>query len=95
MFINMEAAAITTHQAAEKVKKMKAQLPIFYNKEHLTLPQTSTARLTNSVNRTAYNSFNKWGGLTFEDILSNYPRVQFPQREVSLPSLSLQGCHED
>ena len=53
---------------------MKAQLPIFYNKEHLTLPQTSTARLTNSVNRTAYNSFNKWGGLTFEDILSNYPK---------------------
>ena len=55
---------------------MKTQLS-YYQKEkfnNLTLSNNSTARLTNSVNKTAYNSFNKWGGLTFEDILSNYPK---------------------
>ena len=35
---------------------------------------SASCRLTNSVNRVAYTSFNKWGGLTFEDILSNYPK---------------------
>ena len=33
-----------------------------------------TARLTNSINAVALNSFNKWGGLSYEDILSNYPK---------------------
>jgi hypothetical protein len=36
--------------------------------------QSASCRLTNSVNKVAYTSFNKWGGLTFEDILSNYPK---------------------
>ena len=33
-----------------------------------------SARLTNSVNATALKSFNKWGGVSYDDILSNYPR---------------------
>ena len=55
---------------------MKTQLPYFSNgkNQNLSNTETSTARLTNSVNKTAYKSFNKWGGLTFEDFLSNYPK---------------------
>ena len=55
---------------------MRTQLPFFPNgkDQSLTLSQSFSSRLTNSVNKTAYNSFNKWGGLTFEDILSNYPK---------------------
>ena len=55
---------------------MRTQLPFFPNEknEALTISQSFSSRLTNSVNKTAYNSFNKWGGLTFEDILSNYPK---------------------
>ena len=55
---------------------MKTKLPYFTNEKFktLTLSNLSSARLANSVNKTAYNSFNKWGGLTFEDILSNYPK---------------------
>ena len=55
---------------------MKTQLPFFQKGkiQNNTILSKSSARLTNSVNKTAYNSFNKWGGLTFEDILSNYPK---------------------
>ena len=55
---------------------MATRLPYFSNgkTKDLALSQAFTARLTNSVNKTAYKSFNKWGGLTFEDILSNYPK---------------------
>ena len=34
----------------------------------------STSYYTNIINKTALNSFNKWGGITFSDILSNYPK---------------------
>ena len=34
--------------------------------------EKKTARLTNSITSTAFRSFNKWGGVTYEDILSNY-----------------------
>ena len=34
----------------------------------------STSYFTNVINRTAFKSFNKWGGITFSDILSNYPK---------------------
>ena len=34
----------------------------------------STSLFTNIINKTALNSFNKWGGITFSDILSNYPK---------------------
>ena len=33
----------------------------------------NTARLTNSVNLTAYRAFNNWGGMSYADILSTYP----------------------
>ena len=55
---------------------MKTQIPFYQNGNSLikNFSAESSARLTNSVNKTAYNSFNKWGGLTYEDILSNYPK---------------------
>jgi hypothetical protein len=33
----------------------------------------NTARLTNSVNLTAFRAFNNWGGMSYADILSTYP----------------------
>ena len=55
------------------------------NKTNLTcLPRTnsrsiqftpySSSYFTNVINKTALKSFNKWGGITFPDILSNYPQ---------------------
>ena len=35
---------------------------------------SKTCRLTNSMNSLAYKTFNNWGGITYEDILSNYPQ---------------------
>ena len=32
-----------------------------------------TAFLTNSINLKALKTFNKWGGLTYKDILNSYP----------------------
>jgi len=34
----------------------------------------NTARLVNSVNSIAFKNFNKWGGMSFEDILNTYPK---------------------
>ena len=34
----------------------------------------STSYITNEIYKTALNSFNSWGGVTFSDILSNYPK---------------------
>lgn len=36
--------------------------------------ELTTARITNSITSNAFQSFNKWGGTTYEDILSNYPQ---------------------
>ena len=35
---------------------------------------TKTAKLTNSMNSTYLKTFNQWGGVSYEDILSNYPQ---------------------
>ena len=35
---------------------------------------TKTAKLTNSMNSTYLKSFNQWGGVSYSDILSNYPQ---------------------
>ena len=35
---------------------------------------SKTSRLTNSMNALAYKSFNNLGVITYEDILSNYPK---------------------
>ena len=54
-----------------------------YHSQNFTHPLSSapsphhnmsqTTRLTNSINKTGLNSFNKWGGISFVDILKNYP----------------------
>ena len=33
-----------------------------------------TCRLTNSMNSIGLKAFNNWGGITYEDILNNYPK---------------------
>ena len=35
---------------------------------------SNTARLTNSMNSTYLKTFNQWGGVSYADILSNYPQ---------------------
>ena len=34
---------------------------------------SKTAKLTNSMNSTYLKTFNQWGGISYADILSNYP----------------------
>ena len=51
---------------------MKRNLRLIRNR---SMNQTSeTSRLTNSMNLIGYASFNKWGGISLQDILSNYPQ---------------------
>ena len=38
-----------------------------------TYNMSNTARLTNSINSTYLKSFNQWGGVSYFEILSNYP----------------------
>ena len=44
-------------------------------KKSLSMKKISqTSRLTNSMNLIGYHSFNKWGGISLQDILSNYSK---------------------
>ena len=52
---------------------MNRQL-LFSNKAFSKDMFSKTSRLTNSMNALAYKSFNNWGVITYEDILSNYPK---------------------
>ena len=48
---------------------------LFSNNKSLSKKLFSqTSKLTNSMNALAYKTFNNWGGITYEDILSNYPK---------------------
>ena len=47
---------------------MNRQLKISQSMKKMTL----TSRLTNSMNLIGYHSFNRWGGISLQDILSNY-----------------------
>ena len=49
---------------------MNRQLP-FFNRSQKNLYKT--ARLTNSVNAIGLRSFNNWGGINYQEIISNYP----------------------
>ena len=51
---------------------MKRNLRIIRNRSMNQMSETS--RLTNSMNLIGYHSFNKWGGISLQDILSNYPQ---------------------
>ena len=49
---------------------MRKNIRLIRNK---SLDQMSrTSKLTNSINLIGYKSFNKWGGISLQDILSNY-----------------------
>ena len=41
---------------------------------NLTDNMNKTARLTNSINEIGMKTFNKWGGLSYKDILNSYPK---------------------
>ena len=50
---------------------MNRQLPLFrYGNQN---KMNKTARMTNSVNAMGLRSFNSWGGINYQEILSNYP----------------------
>ena len=40
----------------------------------MSLSPHSSSYFTNMINKTAFDSFNKWGGITYSDILSKYPK---------------------
>ena len=50
---------------------MERQL-LFSKKNNSKNLFSKTCRLTNSINSMAYKTFSNWGGITYEDILSNY-----------------------
>ena len=52
---------------------MNRQL-LFSNKKISKSLFNKTSKLTNSMNSIAFKTFNNWGGITYEDILSNYPK---------------------
>ena len=52
---------------------MERQL-LFLKKNNSKNLFNKTSRLTNSINSMAYKTFSNWGGITYEDILSNYPK---------------------
>ena len=52
---------------------MNRQL-LFSNRAILKDKLFKTSRLTNSMNALGYKTFNNWGVITYEDILSNYPK---------------------
>ena len=47
---------------------------LFLNKKDSNSLFNKTCRLTNSMNSIGIKAFNKWGGITYEDILNNYPK---------------------
>ena len=52
---------------------MSRQL-FFSNKKYSKTLFNNTCKLTNSMNSIGFKTFNNWGGITYEDILSNYPK---------------------
>ena len=50
---------------------MNRQLPFFRYGSQKQMHKT--ARMTNSVNAMGLHSFNSWGGINYQEILSNYP----------------------
>ena len=50
---------------------MNRQLPFFTYGSPLQYKKS--ARLTNSVNALGLRTFNSWGGINYQEILSNYP----------------------
>ena len=50
---------------------MNRQLPIFRYGTQKKIDKS--ARMTNSVNAIGFRSFNSWGGINYQEILSNYP----------------------
>ena len=50
---------------------MNRQLPYFrYGNQKKV---SNSSRMTNSVNAMGLRSFNNWGGINYQEILSNYP----------------------
>ena len=60
-----------------------------YDTDSYNLKQS--ARITNSLNKTAYKSFNKCGGINFEDILSNYPQEMIEKVWLNLSNFIIEN----
>ena len=70
---------------------MNRQLPFFrYGNQK---PRTKTARLTNSVNAMGLRSFNSWGGINYQEILSNYPNEVIDKCWINLSRSIIENYH--
>ena len=69
---------------------MNRQLPTFrYGNQKLN----KTARLTNSVNAIGLRSFNSWGGINYQEILSNYPHEVIDKCWLNLSRSIIENYH--
>ena len=70
---------------------MSRQLPFFTYGSPLQYKKS--ARLTNSVNALGLRTFNNWGGINYQEILSNYPKEIIDQCWLNLSRCIIENYH--
>ena len=70
---------------------MSRQLPFFTYGSPLQYKKS--ARLTNSVNALGLRTFNNWGGINYQEILSNYPKEITDQCWLNLSRCIIENYH--
>ena len=70
---------------------MNRQLPFFTYGSPLQYKKS--ARLTNSVNALGLRTFNNWGGINYQEILSNYPKDIIDQCWLNLSRCIIENYH--
>ena len=70
---------------------MNRQLPFFTYGSPLQYKKS--ARLTNSVNALGLRTFNNWGGINYQEILSNYPKEIIDQCWLNLSRCIIENYH--
>ena len=70
---------------------MNRQLPFFTYGSPLQYKKS--ARLTNSVNALGLRTFNNWGGINYQEILSNYPKDIVDQCWLNLSRCIIENYH--
>ena len=70
---------------------MNRQLPYFTYGSPLQYKKS--ARLTNSVNALGLRTFNNWGGINYQEILSNYPKDVIDKCWLNLSRCIIENYH--
>ena len=70
---------------------MNRQLPYFTYGSPLQYKKS--ARLTNSVNALGLRTFNNWGGINYQEILSNYPKDIIDKCWLNLSRCIIENYH--